>query len=119
MLIKSLLVTEAVLLKAIAIKEKIGDNSQQFLDHMHELNSILAQEPSPDFTKPLVAALHLAFSSPAEPIVGEILQNNGFDYRFITGKPKSFSALKPGREVPPQIQRLWQQAREAGQKISQ
>jgi hypothetical protein len=117
-LIKSLLVAEAVLIEAIAIKDKIGEDGPQFSVYMQELNSILAQEPSPDFTKPLVAALHLAFSSPAEPIVGGILENHGFDYRFITGKPKRFSALKPGREVPPQIQRLWLQAREAGQKIS-
>jgi hypothetical protein len=117
-LIKSLLVIEAVLIDAIAIKEMIGESGPQFLSHIQELNSILAQEPSPDFTKPLVAALHLAFSSPAEPIVGAILDNNGFDYRFITGKPKRFSALKPGREIPPQVLRLWLQAREAGQKLS-
>ncbi|MBF0381453.1 MAG: hypothetical protein HQL69_10565 [Magnetococcales bacterium] len=118
MLIKSLLVTEAVLIDAVAIQEKIGDGREQFLAHLLELNSILARGPNQDFTKPLVAALHIAFSSPAEPIVGGILQNHGFDYRFITGKPKRFSALNPGKEIPPEIQKIWQLASEAGQKLA-
>lgn len=64
-----------------------------------------------------MAALHVGFSTPAEPIIAKILDNHGFDYRFITGQPRRFSALKPGREVSPQIQRLWQQAQKASDEI--
>jgi hypothetical protein len=114
-LTKTLLVTESVLLKIPTIKEILGDSLPLFWQHIDELNATLAREPNPDFTAPLNAALHLAFSSPAEPVIDAILQNYGFDYRFITGNPRRFSALKPGREVPEQIQRLWLQARAAGQ----
>jgi hypothetical protein len=116
-LIKTLLVTEAVLLQAESIKESIGESWPLFLQHMQELSLILAREPNPEFTPPLIAALHVGFSSPAEPIIAKILENNGFDYRFITGQPRRFSALKPGKTIPPKIQHLWQQARIASQNI--
>ncbi|MBF0359111.1 MAG: hypothetical protein HQL70_10935 [Magnetococcales bacterium] len=115
MLIKTLLVTVSVLLKLPAFKEMLGDSLPLFWQHIEELNAALAREPNADFIVPLNAALNVAFSSPAEPIIDTILKSHELDYRFITGNVRNFSALKPGREVPEQIQSLWLQAREAGQ----
>lgn len=114
MLTKSLLVTEAVLIRTAEIESTIGDALPAFQDHIGELTQVLAKGPNPDFTPPLIAALHTCFNTPAEPIIGTILHNLGFDYRFITGKPRRFSALKAGKAIDPQIAQLWQRTQQAG-----
>ncbi len=118
MLTKSLLVAEAVLLAAETIKESSDAEWPQIEEHLKELLAVLEREPNPDFTAPLMAALNVGFNSKAEPILSGILANFGFDYRFITGRPKRFSALKPGKTIDPQVQRLWQKARDAGRRLN-
>jgi hypothetical protein len=116
-LIKTLLVTEAVLTQTPEIKRMLGQSWPLFSKPLQVLIQTLQQSPNPDFTTPLMEALHVGFHSPAEPIVAQILENHRFDYRFITGKPKRFSALKPGKQTPENIQQLWQRAREAGENM--
>jgi hypothetical protein len=116
-LTKTLLVAEALLIQTPAIKSAMGKEWIPFWDNIQALILILEGGPNPEFTPPLNRAIQTAFHSPSEPIIDGILQNHGFDYRFITGTPRRFSALKPGKKISPQIQQLWQRAQRAGEEI--
>lgn len=117
LLTKTLLVTEALLIQVPSIKNSMGEAWPSFHAHLLTLKECLLKGPNPDFTPPLMAALHISFQTPAEPIILAILQNHGFDYRFITGQPRRFSALKPSKAIPEPVQRLWQKTIEASQSL--
>jgi hypothetical protein len=109
MLTKTLRVAESLFLSAPQIQGLLGDQWPELKETLDRLALSLASGPNPDFNIPLIAALTRIFKSPAEAIAQRILDESGFDYRFITGKPRQFRALMPGKSPPEEIQRLWKQ----------
>ncbi len=108
MLIKTLQVTEALFMEAPRIKTLLGAGWNDFFPHLERLRAALRQGPNPSFNDPLIDALALGFRGPAERVIDGILTAHGFDYRFITGRRRSFKKLRDPATVPGDIQRLWQ-----------
>uniref|UniRef100_UPI00187D4D8C hypothetical protein n=1 Tax=Candidatus Magnetaquicoccus inordinatus TaxID=2496818 RepID=UPI00187D4D8C len=80
-----------------------------FLPQLQKIQSCLAQGPNPDLAMPLLDALEWGFHSPLQSTLETIIYGQGFDWRFITGRRRSFKALAPDKTVPPALAQLWQQ----------
>ncbi|MBF0425791.1 MAG: hypothetical protein HQL66_08240 [Magnetococcales bacterium] len=110
MITKTLTVTHDLFTATPRIAAQLGHArfTTELLPRLRAIHTNLAQGPNPDLSIPLVAALDWGFHSPIQPVIETILAAQRFDWRFITGRPRRFKALEPGRVIPPDIASLWQ-----------
>lgn len=114
MLIKTLQVTESLFFAVPQIKAVLGGGWPEFHRHLERLHASLRQGPNPGFNDPLIDALSLGFHGAAERIIAGILDEHGFDYRFITGRRRQFKQLRDGAAIPDRIPALWRRVAAKG-----
>ncbi|MBF0125876.1 MAG: hypothetical protein HQM02_01560 [Magnetococcales bacterium] len=119
MITKTLMITCNLFDATARIQAQLGDEgfARDFLPMLRLIHHNLAQGPNPDISIPLVDALEWGFHSPAQPIVETIIQSQGFDWRFITGRRRQFKALAAGEAIPPPVSALWHRALEKSRAI--
>lgn len=118
MITKNLLVIESLFLSVPRIKQQLGERWPEFFVHLLAIQAAMQKGPHPEFSDPLIDALHWGFSSLAEPIFTSILEEHGFDYRFITGAKRRFRCFRPGNVVATGILNRWEQILESSKIIT-
>ena len=112
MIAKILLIICDLFDAAERMQKQLGPESfsSGLLPHLRQIHHALVQGPHPDFGTPLLAALDWGFHSPIQPMVETIIHAQGFDWRFVGGRQRSFKTLAPGQPISPTVERLWHQA---------
>lgn len=114
MIAKTLLLTCDLLDATERIRKQLEAElfATEFLPRLRQIHQTLSLGPNPELTIPLLDILEWGFHSPVQPMLETIIYAQGFDWRFVTGRRRRFTALSPGQNIPPMIAILWERARE-------
>lgn len=112
MIIKTLLITCELFDAAVQIQKQLDADSftTEFLPRLRQIHANLAMGPNPEISTPLVDALDWGFHHSIQPTMTTIIQAQGFDWRFITGRRRPFKQLASGQPIPTAVSNLWQLA---------
>lgn len=114
MILKTLTICRELFVAAPYLKERLGAVrfEAELLPRLRQIREGLRIGPNPDFGVALVDTFEWGFHTPAQALLDGIIQAQGFDWRFVTGRRRRFKELAPDypESIPPVVGNLWAEA---------
>ncbi|MBF0163082.1 MAG: hypothetical protein HQL97_10885 [Magnetococcales bacterium] len=121
MILKTLTICRELFVAAPHLKERLGPArfEAELKPHLCRIREGLLPGPNPDFGVSVVDALEWGFHTPLQPLLDGIIQSQGFDWRFVTGRRRRFKELAPDypEPLPPVVRNLWAEALASAERV--